>query len=119
MEFGKDTAQAMDACTVRLRIPQGTNPVDFHAKVEDLQIDVPSLAKVVIDGRAGVVLFGGDVTINPVSVAVGSLTVIILALKRGQSTALGVALCQRRATRTLTQKRGQAGVVAGIPLEFL
>ena len=44
MEFGKDTAQAMDASTVRLRIPQGTNPVDFLAKVEDLQIDVPSLA---------------------------------------------------------------------------
>lgn len=33
MEFGKDTAQAMDASTVRLRIPQGTNPVDFLAKV--------------------------------------------------------------------------------------
>jgi flagellar P-ring protein precursor FlgI len=64
MEFGKDTAQAMDASTVRLRIPQGMSPVDF-------------LAKVVIDGRSGVVLFGGDVTINPVSVAVGSLTVII------------------------------------------
>lgn len=77
MEFGKDTAQAMDASTVRLRIPQGMSPVDFLAKVEDLQIDVPSLAKVVIDGRSGVVLFGGDVTINPVSVAVGSLTVII------------------------------------------
>ncbi len=77
MEFGMPIAEAIDASTVRLKRPMNINPVDFLAKVEDIQIDVPSLAKVVIDGRSGTVLLGGEVTINPVSVAVGSLTVII------------------------------------------
>ncbi len=76
-EFGTQVAQAVDASTVRLRIPSGMNPVDFLAKVEGISIDVPSVARVVIDGRTGTVLLGGDVTISPVSVAVGSLTVTI------------------------------------------
>jgi flagellar P-ring protein precursor FlgI len=76
-EFGTRVAQAIDSSTIRLRIPEGMSPVDFMARVEEVQIDVPAFAKVVIDSRSGVVLLGGDVSINPVSVAVGSLTVII------------------------------------------
>ncbi len=76
-EFGVQVAQAVDASTVRLRIPKEMNPVDFLAKVEDIRIDVPSVARVVVDSRTGTVLLGGDVTINPVSVTVGSLTVTI------------------------------------------
>ncbi len=76
-EFGMQIAQALDASTVRLKIPHGVNPVEFLATVEDINIDVPSFARVVIDSRTGVVLLGGDVSINPVSVAVGSLTITI------------------------------------------
>ncbi len=76
-EFGAQVAQAVDASTVRLRVPESLSPVDFLARVEDIRVDVPSFAKVVIDGRSGIVLLGGDVTINPASVAVGSLVVTI------------------------------------------
>ncbi|MCS6956984.1 MAG: flagellar basal body P-ring protein FlgI [Aquificaceae bacterium] len=76
-EFGMQVAQAIDASTIKLKKPEELNPVEFLAKVEDVRIDVPSVAKVVIDGRSGVVLLGGDVTINPVSVAVGSLVITI------------------------------------------
>ncbi|MFN7065472.1 MAG: flagellar basal body P-ring protein FlgI [Aquificaceae bacterium] len=76
-EFGQTVAQAIDASTLRLRKPEGISLVEFLATVEDLEINVPSVAKVVVDGRSGTVLFGGDVAINPVSVAVGSLTVTI------------------------------------------
>jgi flagellar P-ring protein precursor FlgI len=76
-EFGQNVAQALDSSTIKLRVPQGMNIVDFLARVEDIEVDVPSVAKVVIDGRTGTVLLGGDVVINPVSVAVGTLTVTI------------------------------------------
>ncbi|MCX8164236.1 MAG: flagellar basal body P-ring protein FlgI [Aquificaceae bacterium] len=76
-EFGAQIATAIDGSTIRLRKPEGMNPVEFLARVEDTRIDVPSVARVVVDSRSGIVLFGGDVTINPVSVAVGSLTVTI------------------------------------------
>ncbi|WP_448587176.1 flagellar basal body P-ring protein FlgI [Thermocrinis sp.] len=76
-EFGKEVALALDSSTIRLRVPEGIRLVDFLAKVEDIDLNVPSIAKVVIDGRSGTVLFGGEVTINPVSVAIGTLTVIV------------------------------------------
>jgi flagellar P-ring protein precursor FlgI len=76
-EFGQNVAQALDSSTVKLKVPQGMGLVEFLARVEDTEVDVPSVAKVVIDGRTGTVLFGGDVVINPVSVAVGTLTVTI------------------------------------------
>jgi flagellar P-ring protein precursor FlgI len=76
-EFGQNVAQALDSSTIKLMVPQGMSVVDFLARVEDIEVDVPSVAKVVIDGRTGTVLLGGDVVINPVSVAVGTLTVTI------------------------------------------
>ncbi|MDW8095201.1 MAG: flagellar basal body P-ring protein FlgI [Aquificaceae bacterium] len=76
-EFGAQVALAIDGSTIRLKKPEGINHVDFLARVENVRVDVPSTARVVIDSRSGVVLFGGDVTINPVSVVVGSLTVSI------------------------------------------
>ena len=76
-EFASEVAIALDSSTIRLKVPQGLKLVDFLARVEDVELDVPSVAKVVIDGRSGTVLLGGDVTINPVSVAIGTLTVTI------------------------------------------
>ncbi|WP_448583418.1 flagellar basal body P-ring protein FlgI [Thermocrinis sp.] len=76
-EFGREIALALDSSTIKLRVPEGFRMVDFLARVEDIDLDVPSVAKVVIDGRSGTVLFGGEVTINPVSVTVGTLTVSI------------------------------------------
>ncbi|ADC89876.1 flagellar P-ring protein [Thermocrinis albus DSM 14484] len=75
--FQAQVAQAVDASTVRLKIPEGMDMVSFLAQVEDLDIDVPAVAKVVIDSRSGTVLLGGDVTIAPVSVTVGTLTVTV------------------------------------------
>ncbi len=77
-EFGAIVAQALDSSTIKLTIPENMSPVEFLAKVEDIDIDVPSVARVVIDGRSGLILLGGDVRINPVSVAIGTLTVTII-----------------------------------------
>ncbi|RMH79975.1 MAG: flagellar basal body P-ring protein FlgI [Acidobacteria bacterium] len=77
-DFGTQVAHAIDGSTIKLKVPNGMNPVDFMARVEDIRIDVPSFARVVVDGRSGIVLLGGEVTINPVSVTVGSLVVTVL-----------------------------------------
>lgn len=77
-EFGTKVAQAIDSSTIKLTVPESMSPVEFLAMVEDIDIDIPSTAKVVVDGRSGLVLLGGDVRINPVSVAIGTLTVTIL-----------------------------------------
>ena len=75
--FGEDLAEAVDSATVRVRVPFGKNPIDFLAKVEQLRVETDSAAKVVVDGRSGVVLFGGNIEIKPVSVSVEGVTVTV------------------------------------------
>ncbi len=73
--FKKDLAKALDSATVEVTIPENISPVDFIAEVENLEVKSFQPAKVVVDGRSGTVLLGGNVRIGPVSVAVGSLVV--------------------------------------------
>ena len=75
--FGTQVAKALDSATVKLSVPSGYSVVDFLAKVENVELDVPRISKVVIDSRTGTIILGGDVSINPVSVATGSLIVKI------------------------------------------
>ena len=75
--FGEKLAKAVSPSVVKVRVPEGKNLVDFIASVENIEISPDTVAKVVIDSRSGVVLFGGNVSIEPVAVAVGSLVVEI------------------------------------------
>jgi flagellar P-ring protein precursor FlgI len=75
--FGREVAKAVDSATVKLKIPSDYGIVDFLAKVENIELDVPRVAKVVVDSRTGTIILGGDVSINPVAVATGSLIVKI------------------------------------------
>lgn len=75
--FGESLARAVSPSTIKVKIPKGMSLVDFIARVENIEISPDTTAKVVIDSRSGVILFGGNVTIDPVAVAVGSLVVEI------------------------------------------
>ncbi len=60
--FGGGTAHALDAATVRVRLPARyvNDPVTFLADAGDLKIDADQLAKVVINERTGTIVMGGD-----------------------------------------------------------
>ena len=73
--FGKGTAVALDSATVKVTIPSDMSPVDFIATIENLEVSTYTVAKVVVDSRTGTVVLGGNVKIDPVAVAVGSLMV--------------------------------------------
>ena len=75
--FKEELATPVDSATVRVRIPFGQNPIDFLARVEQLRVETDTPAKIVIDSRSGVVLFGGDIEIKPVSVSVEGVTVTV------------------------------------------
>ena len=76
--FGKNIAKAVDSATVKVKIPEEYNPVDFIAIVENLEVKTSYPARVVIDGRTGTVVLGGNVRIDPVAVAVGSLVIKVV-----------------------------------------
>jgi len=72
-------AKALDAGYVRIQIPNKyqNDPAYFMAALENLDVRPDAPAKVVIDERTGTVVMGGNVTLSPVAVSHGNLTVTV------------------------------------------
>lgn len=77
--FGPETAFANDPTSIVVQAP--VNPaqkVNFIASVENLRVDPgEGSAKVVINSRTGTIIVGNNVTVEPVAITHGSLTVTI------------------------------------------
>lgn len=78
-ELGEGAASAPDPGTVVVRVPDGygSNQVGLLARVQVLDIEADSPARVVIDERTGTVALGANVRIGEAAVAQGGLTVEI------------------------------------------
>lgn len=77
--LGTPIAKAIDPGTITMNIPEKyqENIVDLMTKVEQLQVQPDSSAKVVIDESSGIVVIGKDVKINRLAIAQGNLTIKI------------------------------------------
>jgi flagellar P-ring protein precursor FlgI len=77
MAFGREIATPMDGKSVRLALPADyrNRPVDFIAAVESVSVEVDAKARVIVNERTGTVVIGADVTISPVSIAHGNLSI--------------------------------------------
>ncbi|MFW5962063.1 MAG: flagellar basal body P-ring protein FlgI [bacterium] len=72
-------AKAIDAGRVEVKVPRAYSDdvIDFIAKIQGLEVQVSSQARVVINERTGTVVMGHGVRISTVSIAHGNLTVTI------------------------------------------
>jgi flagellar P-ring protein precursor FlgI len=79
MELGADAARALDAGSVRVRVPSAYkgNLAELIARLEPLPVSIDATARVVINERTGTVVMGGDVRIGAAAVAHGNLSVRI------------------------------------------
>jgi flagellar P-ring protein precursor FlgI len=77
--FGQTIASPSDGRTIRLTLPAEyqKRPVDFMSAVEAVSVEVDTKAKVIVNERTGTVIIGSDVTIAPVSISHGNLTISI------------------------------------------
>jgi flagellar P-ring protein precursor FlgI len=77
--FGETLASPLDGRSVRLSLPPDyrRRAVQFIAAVEAVSVDMDSKAKVVVNERTGTVIIGSDVTISPVSISHGNLSIQI------------------------------------------
>jgi flagellar P-ring protein precursor FlgI len=79
-EFGAGVAHALDGSRIEVNasglMPDGISV--FLARVGDLQVEVPSIAKVVVNERTGTVVLGADVSLGACSILQGSLAVNII-----------------------------------------
>ena len=79
MAFGRAIASPLDGRSIRLTVPAEyqQRPVEFMSAVEAVAVDVDTKAKVVVNERTGTVIIGSDVTISPVSISHGNLSIQI------------------------------------------
>jgi flagellar P-ring protein precursor FlgI len=77
--FGRPIATPVDGRSIRLAVPAEfqQRPVEFMSAVEAVAVDVDTKAKVIVNERTGTVIIGSDVTISPVSISHGNLSISI------------------------------------------
>ncbi|MFZ6756300.1 flagellar basal body P-ring protein FlgI [Undibacterium sp. Ji50W] len=78
--FGEQLAKAEDAEGVQIRVPEANREylVDFVTRIEKINIEPDTRARVVIDERTGTIVSGGDVRIAKVVVSHGDLKLSII-----------------------------------------
>jgi flagellar P-ring protein precursor FlgI len=76
-EFGKSVATAVDSRTIKVDVAASGEPSVpiLISRVQNLTIPFQAPAKVVINERTGTIVMGGSVTLSPVSVLHGSLSI--------------------------------------------
>ncbi|EKD61535.1 MAG: hypothetical protein ACD_54C00197G0004 [uncultured bacterium] len=75
-EMGRGAAEMLDAGTVVLNTGGGS-PAHVVSRVENIQVEPETRARVVVDQRSGTIVMGEDVRISRVAVAQGNLTLRI------------------------------------------
>ena len=72
-------AKAENPGRVTVKVPESfeSNQVEFLAKIEAIVVDVDGGSRIVINERTGTIVIGKDVTLMPVSIMHGSLSVQI------------------------------------------
>ncbi|MFN0162100.1 MAG: flagellar basal body P-ring protein FlgI [Burkholderiales bacterium] len=77
--MGEGSAQALDGRVIQVRAPQSSNDrVAFLGRLENLPIDAEiAAARIIINARTGSVVLNQAVTLRPVAVAHGNLSVTV------------------------------------------
>jgi flagellar P-ring protein precursor FlgI len=77
LALGNEVADAMDAGTVRVRVPSAykNRAADFVAAIERIDVVPDRKARIVINERTGTIIVGEEVQISTVAISHGSLTI--------------------------------------------
>jgi len=78
--FGNDLASAIDGGTVVVKLPKKDkkkSPVGLIAEIQGIDVTPERRARVVISERTQTIVAGGAVTLSPVAVVHGNLTIVI------------------------------------------
>lgn len=76
-KFGKKLATAIDTRTIEVLKPKDISIVKFLSLVQNIELDSSFKKKVIIDINRESIITGGDITIDPVTIARGSFTIRI------------------------------------------
>lgn len=82
--FNREIAQALDPVSIRVAVPEEfrSKRMEFIAQVENLDFQVSTTARVVLNEKTGTVIAGGNVSIAEVAVSHGSITIEVRGSER-------------------------------------
>jgi flagellar P-ring protein precursor FlgI len=74
-----NTALALDSTTVRVQVPPGVrgSPVDFIARLEGLEVDADTPARIIINERTGTIVANSRIRISSCAVSHGNITISV------------------------------------------
>ncbi|WP_394954804.1 flagellar basal body P-ring protein FlgI [uncultured Helicobacter sp.] len=75
--FNANVALALDSRTIKLSKPEPMSMVEFLALVEEVEVDYIQKQRVIIDEKSGTIVAGLGITIEPIVVTHGELTLKI------------------------------------------
>ncbi|MCE3047273.1 flagellar basal body P-ring protein FlgI [Helicobacter kayseriensis] len=75
--FGEGIAKAVDSRTIQLHKPEKLSMIEFLALVQEVEVDYSMREKVVIDERSGTIIAGVGITIEPIVITHGDITIKI------------------------------------------
>lgn len=75
--FGDKSAQALDSRTIRINKPNNLSMVEFLALVQEVDIPYSAREKIVIDEKSGTIVSGLEISVQPIVLTHGDLTLRI------------------------------------------
>ena len=122
--LGDAAAVALNAGMINVRIPDEwmQDLVGFVALVQEIEVAPDQPAKVLINERTGTVVIGGEVTLSPVAIAHGNLTIEVSVVpEASQPPPLsgGETVVTETATTAVTEEKARLIPVQGADVKEL
>lgn len=122
VRFGRSIATERDDRTMIITIPASISATRLAAEIGEIRVDAKIPARVVVDSRSGTIIIGEDVTVNPVAVTHGALSIRITEapiVSQPQPLSRGQTVMVPQSTVEAEQTGGQISEVRGASLRSL
>ena len=114
--FSDAIAVAVDARTIKLKKPENLSMVEFLALVEEVEIDYSRKEKIIIDEKTGTIVAGVGISIDPVVVTHGDITIKISdeVMEDPEATKLDGDILMSRSQGTIASVNGTRPTVSSV-----
>lgn len=114
--FSDAVAVAVDARTIRLKKPENLSMVEFLALVEEIEIDYSHKERIIIDEKSGTIVAGVGITIEPVVITHGDITIRVSneQIEDAEATPLEDGMVWSKAQNTVSSTNGAKPTVSSV-----
>jgi flagellar P-ring protein precursor FlgI len=116
-----NSAHALDSSSVRVRMPAGADafPVDFIARLEDLQVIPDMPARIIINERTGTIVATSSIRISACAVSQGNITINVATTmdvsQPGPFSKGGQTVVSPRTTTEVTENKAALVALPELP----